>query len=198
MKKENKIKAGFGICVIGLSVFIAGLLIGASVSEPIVNQPSVEKGYMKKVDLDWLGEAVIALNVSGVLEVYIWANGGTYTTNLSNASASCYASGDVNNTEIGTDVPYNTAFDVVVKVQWNYSHAFNETSGWYDLDFVQCFANSTDLGVASAQADEYEITNVTEQWYMHFVWDNGGAGYQISRNEQISSFYMDFEAYYEL
>jgi len=154
----------------------------------------MEKRTWKKTILPWLGEVDPGLNVSGVVEVYVYPNGGTYTANVSNASA--YESVDVNNTHAGSDVPYNTAFDIVAKVQVNYSYGMNETSGWYDLDYMRAYANCTVLSISSVLADEYHIVNITEQAWIHFVWDNSGAGYTISRGQNVTSFYIDFEFYY--
>ncbi len=199
-KKMGKgLKAGI-ISAIPIAIIwiIVAILFLANIGETIIQTPEPiveEKRTWKKTKLPWLGEAEPGLNVSGVREIYIWANGGTYTSNLSNASGDCYAYGDVNNTHIGSNVPFNTAFDIIALVQWDYASGFNETSSEWDMDYVRAYLNQTDLSISSAIGTDYHIWNQTEQMYVHHVWDNSGAGYTISRGQNITTTYFDFEDY---
>lgn len=204
MKNENIKKIGVKAGVIAgfiFIIFIVGLLIGANISETVTNEkPEMKESGFKKIKLPWLGQVDPGLNVSGVREVYLWKHSATpattYAVNLSNASADCYGFGDINNSHLTDNCPFNTPFDVVELVQWNYSHAFNETSGFYDLSYIRAYANCSDLSVSGVIASDYEIWNQTEQVYIHHVWNNGGAGFTISRGQNITSFYTDFEGYY--
>lgn len=203
-KKRSRIKkaavtVALPGAIIVVCVLIAGMMIGANISESIEPiTPTVEKRSMKPVKLKWLGEVEPGLNVSGVREIYIYPHSNTpastYGVNLTNTSG--YAYGDVNDTHIGSDVPYATTFDIVALVQWNYTHAFNETSGFYDMDFVRGYTNSTVLSISANNMTEYQVWNRTEEMYVHHVDDNSGSGYTINRGQNVTSCYFDFEAYY--
>lgn len=194
--KKSGRKAGIlsGI-IIG---FIVALLFFSSIGNVVMDKPEfVEREIRyRRVFLDWLGEATPGSGASGVLEVYV---------NNTNTSASPYdsnitgalADGDVNNSHIESDVPYGTAFDVVLKVRWNKTHAYD--TAW-NLSLVRAYANCTVLGVTSIPMEETEINESTDYVYVHyFLRDNdggAGSGFTIAEGVNVTGFAVVFESYY--
>ena len=194
MKYESKKKIGIGA---GLSLgFICAIVVlyGANINDIVAdNQPIERHGMFREVYLPFLGENDPGSGASGVLEVYINATGDAdeYDTNISGT----YASGDVNNSHISSDVPYDTAFDVVVKVRWNKTHAYD--TAW-NLSLVRAYANSTVLGVTAIQMNETQIADSANYLYVHYYLkdaDGGdGSGFTIAEGENVTGFSVNFES----
>ena len=197
-RKGNRYrKAGVGLGI--FAIFVLGLLVIANTGNVIVND-SVEYetriGPYRIVRLLYLGDANPGAGASGVMEVHVNATNTSvapYTSNLTNTTT--YASGDVNNSHIGSDVPYETEFDVIIEVRWNKTHAWDTT---WNLSLVRAYANSTVLAVSGVQMVEAQIATSTDYLYVsYFLRDaDGGAGtgFTISRGENVTGFSVNFES----
>lgn len=195
-KIENKfVKAGMVLGVIGI---VVSIMMFTSIDTVVVdgsNGDIVERqGTFKKVLLPFLGTADPGVGASGVLNVFVNATNTSvapYTSNLTGA----YASGDVNNSHISSDVKYATAVDVVVQVRWNKSHAYD--SAW-NLSLVRAYANSTVLGITSIQMVEAQITDSADYLYVsYFLRDNdggAGTGFSLTEGQNVTSFFVNFES----
>ena len=196
-KKEKMFrKAG---TVIGLSLFVSVLVLMANTGNIIVDDSiEVENkiGRYKQVFLPFLGTNDPGAGLSGVLNVFVNAtntSAAPYTSNLTGA----YATGDVNNSHIGSNVPYSAGFDVIVQMRWNKSHAYD--SAW-NLSLVRAYANSTVLGVTGIQMVEAQITDSADYLYVsYFLRDNdggAGTGFVINPGVNVTGFAVNFESYY--
>lgn len=193
-KISNKFKAGGLLTLVAVGFIAASLFLFQFQSSVVV-----EPVWMEEFPLKPLRDADPGVGASGVLTVFCYPHSGDPgVTYVSNITDGWYAQGDDNNTHIGSDVPYDTAFDVVYKVRWNKTHAYNVTDTEWWLGWVKGFANSTVLGAASVAMLEYNITGcvATDFVWVHYVDNNGGAGYTINRGENVTSYIADFSSYY--
>ena len=142
---------------------------------------------------------------SGILEVYIYPHQSNptsaYATNLSTANA--YAYGDPSgSSNIGSDVPYDTKFDIVVKVRWNTTHAYNSSSSQWVLDWVRGNLTCSDLDGSpnDVAMGEVEIThNDNYIWVNYYLQDADGGtgnGFDINRGETVNNVQIRFDAYF--
>jgi len=195
-KKIGYMKAGV---VIGLSMFVCTLLIVANTGNIIVDDGidvEIKTGTHRGVFLPFLGTNNPGAGLSGVLNVFVNATNTSvapYTSNLTGA----YETGDVNNSHIGSDVPYGTGFDVIVQCRFNKSHAYD--TAW-NLSLVRAYANSTVLGVSGVQMVEAQIATSADYLYVsYFLRDNdggAGTGFVIGSGVNVTSFAVNFESYY--
>ena len=197
MKKEkSKVrKAGVMLGMVGL---VACIMVLANTGNVVVND-----GYDVEIvertgpfTLVPMGTADPGVGASGVLNVFVNAtntSAAPYTSNLTGA----YETGDVNNSHIGSDVPYSTGVDVVVQVRWNKTHAYD--SAW-NLSLVRAYANSTVLGVTAIQMVEAQITDSADYLYVsYFLRDNdggAGTGFVLTEDQNVTSFSVNFESLY--
>jgi len=168
---------------------------------PIVDVGEIERiesreMKYKQIVLPFLGENNPGAGASGVLEVYVNATNTStspYDVNLSG----CYATGETNNSHIGSDVPYDTAFDVILKVRWNKTHAYDST---WNLSLVRAYANSTVLGITSIQMEEVQIATsanyVYVAYYLQDADGGAGTGFTIASGVNVTAFTVVFESYY--
>ncbi len=194
-ERKKEVKAGVILGVIGIAFSI---LMVASINTVIVDNQNVEiverTGTYREVVLLYLGDADPGAGASGVMEVHVNATNTSvspYTSNLTGA----YEYGEVNNSHIGSDVPYAVGVDVVVEVRWNKTHAWD--SAW-NLSLVRAYANSTVLGVTGIQMVEAQIATSADYLYVsYFLRDaDGGAGtgFLLTEGQNVSSFFINFES----
>jgi len=192
---DNKagVLVGMTVGLICMAVFMYGLSL-----DTVVVEDEYREMTWRRISLPFLGDADPGSGASGVLEVYVNATNLTvgsteYNTNLTTG----YETGTVNNSHIGSDVPYDTAFDVIVKVRWNKTHAYD--TAW-NLSLVRAYANSSDLGVTAIQMNETSIVEATDFVYVHYYLhdaDGGvGTGFTIAEGVNVTSFSVNFESYY--
>jgi len=151
-----------------------------------------------------LGEGTPPAGESGVLSIMVFphsADPGTdYSSNVSEVSA--YAQYDTLNHTLDGDVPYDTAFDIVVKVRWNATHAYNGDNTTWVMAWVRANATCDDLSFATANlsmGEEYITNTATYMWVNYFLQDNNGgegSGFTISRGESVNVTYFKIEAYF--
>ena len=198
--KENKTKAG---AYLGLGIFatfiVCALLIVANTGNVIIDDSidveyETRTGPYKIIPAMWLGDNDPGAGASGVMEVHVNAT-NTSTTPYSSNLTGAYESGEVNNSHIGSDVPYETAFDVIIEVRFNKTHAWDVT---WNLSLVRAYANSTVLGVDSIEMVEQQIATSADYLYVsYFLRDadgGAGSGFTISRGQNVTSFSVNFES----
>lgn len=198
-KNPKKGKAGVRVGV------VAGLIVGIMLLSLVIPVPEVnwETGeiHFRMWHPNVLGDNDPGAGASGVLRVYVVEHGHyTYTSNITQSDAEVYEWGDLNNSHLGSNVPYSTAFDIVVKVRWNRTHAWNTTV--YELGWVRGNITCSAFTLSDDAMDEYNITGCGTPTYIwvHYVWDGttggGGSGEQISRGQNVTSCSFTFDAYY--
>jgi len=201
--KEYAVK-GSAITLLTIGLIVGMLIISNSSPVPMEIVEQVRQWH--KDILVPISEADPGAGNSGVLGVWIYAHqadpGTAYATNLSESGAAVYAFGDVNNSHIGSIVPYNTAFDIVVKVRWNRTHAFNDTNNVWEHDWVRGNITCAAFTLSDAGMDEQNITDAYGATgdllyiWMNYYSNNGGAGVTISRGQNVTSCAFTFDAFY--
>ena len=203
--KEHAIK-GSAVTLLTIGLVVGMLIVSNSspVPEEIVEKTIKIRQWHEDILIP-VGEADPGAGNSGVLGVWIYAHQGdpgtAYATNLSESGATVYAFGDVNNSHIGSIVPYNTAFDIVVKVRWNQTHAFNASSNTWMHDWVRGNITCAAFSLSDEAMTEQNITDATlgpdaTYIWMNYYWNNAAAGGTISRGQNVTSCSFTFDAYY--
>jgi hypothetical protein len=191
MRKEHK-KLLFGSTM--TAFLIVGAITGAMIMTNIL-APEVMRSW-RPVS----AEANPGEGASGMLEIYIYPHAATpattYNANLSTDDA--YAYGEAWDGSLTGNVPYDTAFDIVIKVRFNTTHAYNSTASDWDMDYIQAIINSTDLSITPNQLmDKIEITNNTEYIWVHFYFqDDGGSGFTYGAGETVTVDEVRLQAYF--
>jgi len=136
----------------------------------------------------------------GVMSIYIFPHdadpGTTYASNITEGGSYTYgylnSSGDTNGY-----VPYDTAFDIVVKYRFNDTVAYNTTGSTWEMDWVRGNITCTDLGIdADTGMDEVQIDTNDDYMWVHYYMNNGGAGYTITHGESVNITSLTFEGYW--
>lgn len=142
----------------------------------------------------------------GIINVYVYphqSDTSTYNSALSESTA--YAHFDSTpslNESLEGNVPYNTAFDIAVTYQFNYTVAYNTSSSSWDKDYVKALITSSDLGIASdtemSEGDFYAITGNSpgDTAKINFYINNAGSGYQIAHGETVNVTSLVIQGYY--
>lgn len=198
MKQEHKkMLLGIGMLTTIASVAVAAMILLAGMHPTEIMQSEDRK--MKEVYLPRLGDADPGSVASGVLNVTLSvhvANPATYyARNLTN-NASIYGWTNTNNSHVTSDLPYATAFDIIVKVRWNATHAYSSGNTTWMLSWVRANATCADLALTDTAMSEVEIgKNATYLWVNYYL-NNGGAGFTISRGQNITPCQFTFDSYY--
>jgi len=126
---------------------------------------------------------------SGFFYFTVWTHqadpGSAYANNLTYTNGYEYAtSGDVVATG---ETPFNTAFDIVLKVGVNVSDGWNTTESRWDEAYQWLTLTCADLSIeADTNMTEIQIANTsTYAWYQYYL-NNGGAGYTINEGEHFN------------
>jgi len=200
-KNKTYIKAG-GV----LSTLIIGIVVGMlafnSIPQTIIEQTIHERTWK----LVPLGDADPGAQVSGVVNISLVKHGlYDYKTNITrNASMFAWSGygGEANNTEIGINVPYGIKFDIVAKVIWNKTHAWNSTSNNWTLEWVRGNISMPRFNYENYSLDEWNITANTgrEKIFVQYVLGSGKAdadnGMSINKSERVPQCYFRFWSYF--
>jgi len=177
-------KAGIFLAVVSFCVIVM-LLLSVQLQPVVVRTINEKQGVWRA-----LGDANPGAGKSGYLVFAIYPHAAdpavTYASNISNATAYEYhdaATGEM----IGT-TPYNTAFDFVVKYRLNVSDGYNTSAGawtllWSYVNMTCNFNWTADVGVTT-MVDVEESHSAVYIWINAYL-NNGGAGYQIAKNEKF-------------
>lgn len=182
-----------------LSLFMIGIMVGVifmanmNVTEIITSVG--QRGWRNVAS----AEGNPGTGASGVLEILIYphsADPGTdYATNLSNATA--YGHTDNLNTSAGSSIPFATTFDIVMKVRFNATHAYNTTgSKWMDA-WVQANITCADLSIGAFTPMTWlQTDNTSTYMWGNFYVNGGGAGYTITHSEHVNVTLLRISAYF--
>jgi hypothetical protein len=189
-KKKGNVKKGFlGVGMLAGVVFVVFLMVSLNVGDGI----TIYTKTFKHVDLDAVGDGT-GLG-SMVIAFYVYPHaadpGTTYASNL---TTGWYATASVNDTHAGSDVPYSTAVDLVWKVQWNVTHAWNGTA--FDPTYTRGFLNCSGLSISSGALTQVLIGNNESFVWYHYYINNAAAGYTISKGQNVTSCIGNWEAYF--
>jgi len=188
------------------TVFLIAILVVSTPSWlPSLLSPLAKEG----MERSWHAMAANANPGSGqcgIVNVLIYphqSDTSTYDSSLSESNA--YAHFDDTpslNEPLEGSVPYNTAFDIVVVAQFNYTVAYNTSSNSWDKDYVKCLITCSDLGISAdtemLEGDFYDITGNSEgdTAKINFYINNAGNGYQISHGETVNITEINIYGYY--
>ena len=176
--------------------FIAVLLISTNVFGPIAEKQVQEMKAKEWIPVP-LADAVDGDGNTGFITGYIYPHeadpGTAYASNLSTGTAYEY-SNDLNTSMTG-ETPYDTTFDIVIKMQVSSADGYNSTGTTWEDSWIRCYLNCSTLSISASEMTEVSIADdgSTQRW-VHYYLNNGGSGYTISRG---TTFQMDmnFEAY---
>lgn len=189
-------------CAVALAVFAAMTFQNGSI---LVEKPEIEETHVRswhRIPLV-LGDAPLAHNETGVSYEMSYPHQAVpataYASNLSNATA--YEFYDGLDNEMTGDTPYDTTFDLVVKVQVNATLAYNTTGSTWELDWIYANMTCADLSVgASTECVETEIgNNATYIWVHYYLQDadgGAGSGFTLTHGESFNVTEFEFWAYY--
>jgi hypothetical protein len=185
-----------------LTVFVLGIVFGAMMIYNLNQETVIETISQKR---GWgflpLGDGALGAGASGFQYFMVYPHqavpGTAYASNLSNATA--YEFSDSLNTEMTGETPYTQKFDFVLKFRVNTTVGWNTSSSeWMDswvranlsvnFDFLADITNSA--------MTIKQIANNTEYAWYHAYLNNGGAGYQIAKNEKFNCTMIKAEGYY--
>lgn len=201
--KKQYIKAGGLLTSITLGVVVALLLLQSATETLVVQEVEIKP---REWQLLPTGDADPGSGVSGVINISLVKHGlYDYKTNITrNASMFAWSGygGEANNTEIGINVPYGIKFDIVAKVRWNKTHAFNTTSSNWTLTWIRGNISMPRYLYQNYSLDEWNITGHTgrETIYVQYVLGSGKGtadnGMSINKSERVPQCYFRFWAYY--
>lgn len=185
------------------SALVTALVIGA-VTAMMLLYPIQEVTVMPPKPRTWqaVGDANPGSGASGVLVVYVYphqSDPSTYDSNISTATA--YEWNDGLNASLGTDVPYDTAFDIVVKVRYNKTHAWNTTGHLWELGWIMGNMTCSDLSIGADELmNESNITaSDTFIWIHYYLQDTGGGGgggFTITHGQNVNCTDFKMQAWY--
>lgn len=183
MHNINKIMIILGSC---FAVIASILILSSMVSEPFVEQIVIEKERV--MTLVPLGDGNPGDN-SGLFYFMIYPHQAdpatAYASNLSNASA--YEFSDVGNASCTGETPYNTAFDVILKVGVTDDDGKNTTTGFYDPSYVWLTITCADLSIgADTNMTEIHLGNTSTYGWWQYYMNNGGAGYTVTEGQDFN------------
>lgn len=112
-----------------------------------------------------------------------------YANNLTNGTtnSNCYEWSDLGNVSATGETPYNTNFDIVLKVgitnedgQWSHNSSWNPGYNWMLLTCANLSIS------ADTNMSEIQIANNTNYaWYQYYL-NNAGAGYTIIEGQDFN------------
>lgn len=192
------------------AVFVLGIVLAtyfAVTQAPLM--PVMKDGKIigwRNLDLTALaGYADPDPGKSGFLKILIYKHHpatGYYNQANMSINTSCYGNTFDNNSHNMSSIPYSTAFDIVVEFRWNSTHANSTSNNTWMLQWVRMNITCPELGIAAGTAmDKYNLTlsgmgaNTRYMW-VHFIANNGGAGYTLTKGQNVSHCYFQPSAYY--
>lgn len=194
MKNEKKKLRNAG--VFGL-VVVAGLVIGMLSQVLYISNPVViEEVEPEPTNLIFLGEySGLGAGASGWLEIYAYPHAANpAATYAENTSATLEAASlAYHDTDGWTgDLASQTAFDIVVRVRYNQTHAHNGTIFIDTNTRVNLTFSCTSWHVGSDASDTSGTCVVSgnnsanDFIWENFYWNNGGSGYEIDDDSTLT------------
>jgi len=128
---------------------------------------------------------------SGICAFWIFTHGhgNSLDVNLSDKKPGYIAGGNATKGDT-LDIPHSTAFDVIVWVRGNSTDCNKQT------DYLRCNMTAATWSYTLEEADsETQIDNSSTFLWAHYVWDNDGSGYTLTRDQTLSISAIVLEAY---
>jgi len=192
---------------IAIAMMVAGMMVASVSLLPLDGETK-----MSLTERSWgtVSAADASPGVSGgVINVFIVDNaaGVDYdSVDITEAHAAVYASfgaGASLDAALDGDVPYNTPFDIVIKCQYNYTHAYNVSSSSWDVDYVRGLITSADLSIDAdttmSKSSSFISTtgnSAGDTGIIYLYMDNGGFGYQMAHGETFNVTSFKQQAWY--
>lgn len=180
------------------TVVIIGIVVGMMLSQSLLAPIMPDRFWRPVLGAD--GDP--GAGKSGMLEIFIYPHAAnpaaTYAANLSSANA--YAARNTWNGSLTGDVPYApTTFDIVIKVRWNKTHAYNasSTTTKWELGYVRANLTCAALSIGADTAmSEVNITSSATYIWVNYYANNGGAGYTVSHGQTVNVTSVKLQAYF--
>lgn len=183
------------------SAMASAIAIGAVVTMLVMfsSQVSNTNPEIQEAIRHWqpLADADPGAGACGVVNIHIYPHSATpattYGSNITEGNS--YTYGHANET-MGKNgyVPYNTAFDIIVRYQFNSTVAKCSTNNTWMLSWVNMTIRIPDLSInANTTMYKVNITTTPDYMWVSFYMNNGGAGYTITHGQNIS--YAKFTPY---
>jgi hypothetical protein len=192
--KERKYMKSAAIAMIVIGV-VVGVIVVSNMNPTQLIQTIGQKGWHNMA----LAEGDPGAGASGILEIYIYPHQAdpatAYQANLSTEAAFGYS--DNLNASAGSNIPYDTAFDIVVKCRFNTTHAYNATGAEWMDSWIRANITCANLGITASSAMVWvRIGSNSTYMYGNFYINNGGAGYTIYRGQSVNVTLLRLQAYY--
>lgn len=171
----------------------AVVLVGVMVGIVGLNITPYEEPMDSNFNFIMVGGPVGA--AGGVTQMYVVAHEASpYTAFASNVTTNMSYVSVINTTGTG-NVPYNTPFDIVVRVQFTYTHAYNVSNTSWAKAWVNASFECAELSLSGwIEACEAVIGNSGDSsddvlWVNFWLQDadgGAGSGFQISHGQTIT------------
>ena len=204
------------VVVIG---FVVGMIYLSGIGNVIETQVIEPRKWSPIVTGAIDGDMFPGVGESGVVGVFVNTHEAdpytAYETNLTNATGSVLAYGLLSSYGVGNlsgNVPYDTAFDIVVRVRWNRTHAYSTNNETWMLPWVNAsLTASNDAGATtyfpisavgmgevnvSGQTPAEDLTYLYVQYYIQAKAAVNGTGLQISHGDTVNCSYFEAWAFY--
>jgi hypothetical protein len=178
------------------TLVIVGIVVGMLVSQSLL-APIMPDRFWRPVQA---ADGNPGAGASGLLEIFIYPHqanpAATYAANLSSASA--YAARNTWNGTLTGDVPYApTTFDIVIKVRFNATHAYNASAPGWDMTYVKALITCAALSIgADTEMEEVEIAHADAYIWVNFWMDNSNNGYTVSHGATTNVTSVKLQAYF--
>lgn len=196
MQKENKAK--YTKKTMLMITLIGVMLVSASFGtfvmyDVYVNDSTFTEAieHFKKWNLASATNSTPTNGEDGIVNIMIYphqAVTSVYDSGLDEANAyehfdASFSDGE----ELEGETPHDQLVDIVIIYQWDYDHAYNQTTPAWDKDLVRCYMNESQLSIDTLTLEEGDFYNIdgTNDAYMNFYANNGGSGYDIGQMQQI-------------
>lgn len=175
-------------------MIVAGLFIGVSYYQSITKPVDMIKVPEKGTLLLDLGEYAAAAGATSWLEIYAYPHTETANTTFAENTSATLESASLAYADTdgwSDDLVANTEFDIVVRVRYNATHAWNSTLGDWDWNRTRC--NITISGDETLTAElMYRVPTDDNQPQANFLYENfwlnksDGTGFQIGPDGTIT------------
>jgi len=199
VKMKEKIKKAVKAGSV-LSTIIVGAIVGIMIMFQVGNVVTETLIHQRMWNVLALGDAVPGAGLAGVLRIYIMNHntsvGVQYTQNISITQGKIRGYVDVNNT--GMNINYSVAFDVIIKVRWNKTLAYNSSSHVWNLNWVNVTMTCSKWGIVNTSMTESNISGCTTQSYIwvNYYMNNTAVGYTLAKGDRVPTLRFYLRAYY--
>lgn len=197
MNMKDKKNAGKYI-LLGMVCVVSALLVLVSYQEVSYNdviQDEINERVNKMVDL---GDASLVDGATRVVYIMTVSHNTTpatdYQTNVTNTSAHVYEYYDYLNNELTGETPYNTDFDLLIKVAVNQTHGLNGSTWddtWFNASMHETTSNlnfTSDIALNEVEIQSVGSGSTYSYWHLYLQDADGllGNGFQLGNGETFN------------